>query len=95
MVQQGHPGGPAAERGVLRSVLKAALDRLDAGEWEAAHALVQALPSKEGAWIHAHLHRIEGDGGNAAYWYGKAGRPVPTDDVAAERAQIRGAVEAL
>ncbi len=45
------------------------------GEWDKAHALVQDEATREAAWVHAHLHRIEGDGGNAAYWYGKAGKP--------------------
>jgi hypothetical protein len=44
------------------------------GEWDKAHALVQDEVSKEAAWVHAHLHRMEGDGENAAYWYGKAGK---------------------
>ncbi len=44
------------------------------GEWGAAHALVQALEGADAAWVHAWLHRVEGDPGNAAYWYRRAGR---------------------
>lgn len=44
--------------------------------WEKAHELVQDLGSSEAAWIHAYLHRKEGDEWNAGYWYRKAGKPV-------------------
>lgn len=46
-------------------------------EWDQAHQCVQDDASVEGAWVHAYLHRKEGDPGNAAYWYKRAGRPVP------------------
>ena len=39
------------------------------GDWERAHDLAQDAGSMEGDWIHAHLHRVEGDFGNASYWY--------------------------
>lgn len=45
-----------------------------AGEWELAHELCQDLPDPGGAWIHAWLHREEGDYGNACYWYFRAGK---------------------
>lgn len=45
------------------------------GDWEAAHHAVQDDVSVEGAWVHAYLHRKEGDQGNARYWYARAGRP--------------------
>ena len=48
------------------------------GNWEKAHTLVQDIKSKEAAWIHAYLHRREGDPGNASYWYRRAGRTTPT-----------------
>jgi hypothetical protein len=52
---------------------------LDAkGDWEAAHMVVQDIETKEAAWIHAYLHRKEGDAANAAYWYRRAGKPVFT-----------------
>ena len=44
------------------------------GQWDQAHDVVNDLPSTMGSWIHAHLHRIEGDLGNAGYWYARAGR---------------------
>ena len=43
------------------------------GDWRRAHALVDALESKEGMAVHAYLHRKEGDAGNAGYWYRRAG----------------------
>jgi hypothetical protein len=46
------------------------------GQWEKAHRLVMADDSREAAWVHAHLHRVEGDAGNAGYWYRRAGQPV-------------------
>ena len=43
-----------------------------------AHRLAQAQDDKTGAWVHAHLHRVEGDLSNAGYWYRRAGRPEST-----------------
>ena len=65
-----------------------ALHACATGAWNEAHRLVQDDPGPEAAWVHAHLHRVEGDLANAAYWYGRAGRPVATGDLAAERAAI-------
>jgi hypothetical protein len=45
------------------------------GDWEKAHTLVQDLNSKEAAWVHAYLHRKEGDVSNAGYWYRRSGKP--------------------
>lgn len=45
------------------------------GNWNRAHELAQAQPDADGAWVHAYLHRLEGDEGNAGYWYRNAGRP--------------------
>jgi hypothetical protein len=60
------------------------------GDWEAAHDSSQADETREGAWVHAYLHRKEGDVGNAGYWYRRAGRPVATGSLEAEWAQIAG-----
>ena len=46
------------------------------GDWTAAHDLLQGQESGDGAWVHAYLHRKEGDISNASYWYRKAGKPV-------------------
>ena len=68
-----------------------ALDLIAAGDWNGAHELVQDDPSAEAAWVHAHLHRIEGDLGNAGYWYRRAGKLVATGDHADERRAIEKA----
>ena len=52
-----------------------ALEIERAGDWDQAHRIVQEINTTEAAWIHAYLHRVEGDLGNAAYWYRRAGRP--------------------
>lgn len=44
--------------------------------WDKAHSIAQEIDSRNGAWVHAYLHRREGDHGNAAYWYHRAGKPV-------------------
>ena len=54
------------------------------GDWEAAHRVAQDIESPDGAWIHAYLHRKEGDAGNAAYWYRRAGKPVASMSLEAE-----------
>ena len=54
------------------------------GDWDQAHRIVQDESSREAAWVHAYLHRVEGDLGNAGYWYRQAGRPVATDSLQAE-----------
>ena len=72
--------------------LNDALDRLDAGDWNGAHELAQADETACGAWLHAHLHRIEGDAGNAGYWYRRAGRTPFTGTIEEEREALRTAL---
>ena len=51
---------------------------LDAhGDWDTAHGIVQRTGGYEGDWIHAYLHRKEGDASNASYWYSRIGKPKP------------------
>jgi hypothetical protein len=45
-------------------------------DWTRAHESAQQDEGMEGSWVHAYLHRKEGDQGNAAYWYNRAGKPV-------------------
>ena len=54
------------------------------GEWDAAHGVAQAVEDERGAWVHAYLHRKEGDAQNAAYWYRRARQPIATDALAVE-----------
>jgi hypothetical protein len=60
------------------------------GDWARAHALSQEDVGAAGAWVHAYLHRKEGDLANARYWYARAGRPPPAKNVTldAERGAI-------
>jgi hypothetical protein len=65
-----------------------------AGQWDAAHDACQLIAEPVGAWLHAHLHREEGDHGNAAYWYARARKPVPPRSlsIADEWAQLVSAL---
>ena len=58
------------------------------GRWDAAHQIAQDIESNTGAWIHAYLHRKEGDQANAGYWYRRAGQPVASDSLEEEWARI-------
>jgi hypothetical protein len=62
------------------------------GDWEQAHRVAQEIDDRHGAWVHAYLHRKEGDLGNAAYWYGRADQPAATDALDAEWARIAAAL---
>jgi hypothetical protein len=65
--------------------LNTAIRHLKKGEWEKAHAVVQNDPSTMGCWAHGIVHMLEGDIGNARYWYRRAGRPFPRErDASAE-----------
>lgn len=46
------------------------------GNWTRAHESAQQDEGVQGSWVHAYLHRKEGDESNAGYWYGRAGKPV-------------------
>ena len=62
------------------------------GDWDAAHDLAQAQDDLEGAWVHAWLHRIEGDLANAGYWYQRAGRQPRRDTTHDEGLEIARAL---
>ncbi len=49
------------------------------GNWNKAHSIVQFIFSREAAWVHAYLHRVEGDNGNANFWYRNAGKEFPQE----------------
>lgn len=71
-----HESPPAGLSGALQGLWYDAR-----GDWEAAHNGAQADESRDGSWVHAYLHRKEGDRGNAGYWYRRAGRTPPADAV--------------
>ena len=56
--------------------------------WDSAHNIAQEIHNEIGAWIHAHIHRIEGDISNANYWYSKANRQNPNNTLTEEVKQI-------
>ena len=62
------------------------------GGWDEAHQLAQQDDDRDGAWVHAYLHRKEGDLSNAAYWYRRAGRPVSTLSLGDEWREITEAL---
>ena len=62
------------------------------GDWETAHNLAQDVNTKDGSWIHAYLHRKEGDPGNASYWYQRAGKPVCKKSLSEEWEEITKAL---
>jgi hypothetical protein len=62
------------------------------GDWDRAHKIVQDESSREAAWVHAYLHRVEGDLGNASYWYRQAGQPAAKDSLEAEWQRIAAAL---
>ncbi|MDQ1309729.1 MAG: hypothetical protein QG601_998 [Pseudomonadota bacterium] len=82
-----HTDAPAELSPALRAMWEDGRDN-----WNAAHAMAQNIHDRTGAWIHAYLHRKEGDLGNAGYWYGKAGQPVAHDGLDEEWARIVSAL---
>ena len=58
------------------------------GDWEKAHGTAQDIDNPTGAWVHAYLHRKEGDAANAAYWYRRADKPVERGPLDAEWTRI-------
>jgi hypothetical protein len=78
-----HSVRTAAEPPAGLSAALRALWWMAKGDWDRAHRVAQGDDSAAGSWVHAHLHRVEGDEGNAGYWYARAGRPhadAPLDD---------------
>ena len=62
------------------------------GDWEQAHKIVQDEDGQEAAWVHAYLHRVEGDLPNAGYWYRTAARPIATGPLDIEWDALVGAL---
>ena len=70
-----------------------AVDLLEAGDWQGAHAIVQDDASSLAAWLHGIVHTLEGDLDNARYWYRRADRPfrgaaAVRDEIAAARRAV-------
>ena len=62
------------------------------GKWDEAHKIVQDEETADAAWVHAYLHRVEGDLGNAGYWYRRAHQPVAQDALDVEWERIVSAL---
>ena len=62
------------------------------GDWGSAHETAQAIDDESGSWIHAYLHRKEGDASNAAYWYRRAGKPICRSSLEAECDEIASTI---
>ena len=65
---------------------------LKKGDWDKAHKIVMDDDGRAAAWVHAHLHRVEGDGDNAAYWYRQARQPVASGSLEEEWEAIAAAL---
>ena len=57
-------------------------------DWDLAHQIAQEIETVHGAWVHAYLHRKEGDLSNARYWYRRANQPEATDSLESEWLRI-------
>ena len=73
---------------MLKDDLLRAISLADEGKWEAAHKTVQEIENVFAYWIHANLHREEGDISNSKYWYRRANRNYTEVDIKKERETI-------
>ncbi len=62
------------------------------GDWDQAHRLAQTQKDADGAWVHAYLHRVDGNLSNAGYWYRRAGKPQSSASLKREWDEIAGAL---
>jgi len=76
----------------IHQQLITAIEEANAGRWDQAHSIVQKIEHPLAYWIHANLHREEGDSSNAQYWYSRAGKPFATVSLLQEREQIFAAI---
>src|SRR3546814_14931037 len=81
------PPPPKGATPLLKALWHAARE-----EWEAAHHIAQDVDSADGAWVHAYLHRVEGDEDNAGYWYRRAGKPHCESSLQSEWTEIAEAL---
>ena len=84
---------PSTPSGATSDALGKAIDLLAAGDWQAAHTIVQQQKSTLGSWLHGIVHILEGDLDNARGWYRRAERAFP--DPAAVQAEIAAARKAV
>lgn len=77
----------------MKKKLLDAIQIANNGQWDKAHHTVQDIEHKYAYWIHANLHREEGDISNSKYWYRRAGRDFTEMDLIEERELIRIEIE--
>lgn len=74
--------------------LRRALELDRDGDWDGAHTIVQGIDATDSYWIHAYLHRKEGDLGNSGYWYNRAGKTMPETELEHEWAELHEYINA-
>ena len=74
------------------SIPARALELIEQDKWDESHTLVQSADDTLSYLVHALLHRIEGDLGNAGYWYNRAEEPVPDNSIEEEIARLKARV---
>lgn len=62
------------------------------GDWQRAHESAQQDEGPAGSWVHAYLHRKQGDSSNASYWYNRARKPAPKSSLQQEWSEITEAL---
>lgn len=72
----------------MQNVLIEAIHKANEGFWDEAHSIVQKIDDPVSNWLHANLHREEGDLGNARYWYRRSMKEYTDVDIVEERDQI-------
>ncbi len=77
----------------MKEKLLLAIDYANQGNWDEAHKTVQSIENIYAYWIHANLHREEGDVSNSRYWYSRADRKFTEIDLREEREVIKRAIE--
>lgn len=73
----------------MTDIFLQAVELIEEGKWDAAHNLVQDEPGMFGSLLHGYLHRIEGDMGNASYWYRRANQPMLSNSLDEELTRIK------
>lgn len=76
----------------MNEKLHQAIALANQGQWHQAHRIVQNMDDQPACWLHANLHREEGDHNNAQHWYTRAGKPFPNLSIKAERKQIHASL---
>lgn len=72
---------------------KGVLELIRQDQWEDAHIKVQKMSGAFASEIHGYLHRIEGDFGNASYWYSRAGMELPSNTLDEEFVRLKRKTE--